>query len=278
MIIYRNTKGGFVDDVRNGVIGRKVLDAFVFNGIHHNNPAEYRSWENSLRCMRDAIDDTYIADDCRVAIEYKLPVAGKRIDFLIEGLDEADNRNIVVVELKQWEQSEYTGSPEIVKTYVAGGLRPEEEKYISLFPVYTIRAACGYFGDREPVSQLGWMRVTGHSRKDYTKFIVQAVGHSMEPRINDGDYCLFETYKGGSREGKIVLAEHHGEVDEDYEGAYSIKEYHSKKTYNEFGEWEHESIELRPKNPSFHSIFLDAEESDNFRIIGEFLETIDINN
>lgn len=795
MIIYRNTKGGFIDDIRNGVIGRKVLDAFVFNGIHHNNPAEYRSWENSLRCMRDAIDDSYIDDDCRVAIEYKLPLAGKRIDFLIEGLDETDNRNIVVVELKQWEQSEYTGSSEIVKTYVAGGLRPEahpsyqaytytkvlenfyeavstenihlipcaflhnykeslrknidathysevvklapvflgvdtpklrdfiksfvrkrsgvdllmkiengrlrpskslqdtlasmlrgnqefylideqkvayeavkktlhkvlkddskatviiqggpgtgksviaiqllcdltqknystfyvtknaaprevyfaklqqdnrskkyisslfkssssftyakpnsvdciladeahrlmkssgrffagsgpqardiinaarvsvffideqqrvtgadactvetirqyakelgstliegsdynltsqfrcngsdsylalinsilgmqstpnsildldydirifdsptkmreelrkknlinnksrmlagycyewksqddpnemdiclkdgfraqwnfgpektktwaidedsfdqvgcihtsqglefdyvgviigkdlvyleekvqtdaskragtdyslsgtkgdaqkvdaiirntyktllsrgqkgcyiycedkaladyireqiqkmrqpveqvvtpltpakehspilqdadeEEKYISFYPVYTIRAACGAFGDREPVSQLGWMKVTGHPHKDRNKFIIQAVGHSMEPRIHDGDYCLFEAYQGGSREGKIVLAEHHGEVDEDYEGAYSIKTYRSKKTYNEFGEWEHESIDLWPLNPAYRTIHIDAEDSDSYRIIGEFIETIDI--
>lgn len=152
----------------------------------------------------------------------------------------------------------------------------EEEKYISFYPVYTIRAACGAFGDREPVSQLGWMKVPGHPHKDRNKFIIQAVGHSMEPRIHDGDYCLFEAYQGGSREGKIVLAEHHGEVDEDYEGAYSIKTYRSKKTYNEFGEWEHESIDLWPLNPAYRTIHIDAEDSDSYRIIGEFIETIDI--
>lgn len=109
-----------------------------------------------------------------------------------------------------------------------------------------------------------------------TPAIVQAVGHSMEPRIQDGDYCLFETYQGGSREGKIVLAEHHGEVDEDYEGAYSIKVYRSKKTYNEFGEWEHESIDLWPLNRAYNTIHVDAEDSDSFRIIGEFIEVVDI--
>ena len=151
----------------------------------------------------------------------------------------------------------------------------EEEKYISLFPVYTVRAACGYFGNLEPVSMIGWMRVPGISRKDRTKFIVQAVGHSMEPRIHDGDYCLFETYKGGSREGKIVLAEHHGEVDSDYEGAYSIKVYHSKKTYDEFGDWQHESITLSPLNRDYESISIDAEDADSFRIVAEFIDTID---
>ncbi len=152
----------------------------------------------------------------------------------------------------------------------------EEEKYISLFPVYTVRAACGYFGNMEPVSILGWMRVPWNTRKDRNKFIVQAVGHSMEPRIHDGDYCLFERYTGGSREGKIVLAEYQGEVDADYEGAYSIKEYHSTKVYNEFGEWQHESIVLRPKNRAYNPIEIEAEDADSFRIIGEFVEVIDV--
>lgn len=154
----------------------------------------------------------------------------------------------------------------------------EEQKYITLYPVYSVRAACGRFGHFEPVEQLGWMQVDGYHKKDRTKFIIQAVGHSMEPTIKDGDYCLFETYKGGSREGKIILAEHQGETDSDYEGAYSIKVYHSKKNYNEFGEWEHESVELWPLNRAYDRIVLSPEESDNFAIIGEFVETVDIKN
>lgn len=152
----------------------------------------------------------------------------------------------------------------------------EDEKYISLFPVYTVRAACGYFGDMEPVSMLGWMRVPWNTCKDRNKFIVQAVGHSMEPRIHDGDYCLFERYTGGSREGKIVLAEHHGEVDTDYEGAYSIKVYHSKKMYNAYDEWQHESITLQPLNRAYDPISINAEDADSFRIIGEFVDTIEV--
>ena len=153
----------------------------------------------------------------------------------------------------------------------------EDEKYITMFPVYTVRAACGYFGDMEPVSILGWMRVSWHTRKDRNKFIVQAAGHSMEPRIKDGDYCLFERYTGGSREGKIVLAEHQGETDADYEGAYSIKVYHSKKVYNEYGDWQHESITLQPLNRAYDSISIEAEDADSFRIVGEFVDTIDLN-
>ena len=118
------------------------------------------------------------------------------------------------------------------------------------------------------------MQVDGFGKKDNNKFIIRAVGHSMEPRINDGDYCLFQSYHGGSREGKIILAEHHGSVDTDYEGSYSIKQYHSTKKYNEFGEWEHESVELHPLNRAYDPIILSPDEIEDFCIIGEFVKVV----
>lgn len=60
-------------------------------------------------------------------------------------------------------------------------------------------------------------------------FVIQAVGHSMEPKIHDGDYCVFEWYtleNAGSREGKIVLAKDITEFDDDYSGRFTIKKYH----------------------------------------------------
>jgi len=152
---------------------------------------------------------------------------------------------------------------------------PEEDKYITFYPVYSIRAACGRFGDLEPVEQLGWMQVQGYSHKNRKRFVVQAVGQSMEPRIHDGDYCLFEAYSGGSREGKIVLTDNIGDVDDDYSGSFTIKEYHSKKTYNEDGEWEHESITLKSLNRLYPNIEIDPEEASDFKVIAEFLELID---
>jgi SOS-response transcriptional repressor LexA len=153
----------------------------------------------------------------------------------------------------------------------------EEDKYISFYPVYSIRAACGYFGHMEPTDHIGWMKVDGTGKRDRNKFIVQAVGHSMEPKINDGDYCLFQRYQGGSREGKIVLAEHHGYADSEYEGSYSIKVYRSTKRYDEFGNWSHESIELRPLNHAYNPIVLSEDDIEEFCIVGEFVKVIDFN-
>lgn len=148
---------------------------------------------------------------------------------------------------------------------------PENAKYTSYLPLYSIRAAAGYFGDGEMVENEGWMKAEGIGRLNRDMFVVRVVGHSMEPRINDGDYCVFQANPAGSRQGMIVLAQHRGYFDEDNAGAYSVKEYHSTKSFDEFGNWQHETIELRPFNPDYNPISLTPEDIDDFRIVGGFV-------
>lgn len=123
MLIYQNTKGGFVNDVRDGFIATKIQKEFELHHLNHSNDAEYRAWANSLQYMRNVLDDNDISNECRLAIEYQIPLTAKRIDFLIAGMDEKDNNNIVVIELKQWENSEPTQREDVVKTFVAGANR-----------------------------------------------------------------------------------------------------------------------------------------------------------
>ena len=147
----------------------------------------------------------------------------------------------------------------------------DEVKYIDFLPFYSIQAACGYFGEGEMVDEKGWMKVEGMGKLNRNMFIVQAVGHSMEPLIYDGDYCVFRTNPAGSRQGKIVLAEHHNYYDPDYAGSYSIKTYTSKKSFDVEGNWIHEEIILMPKNSEYTPIVIEEENSDEFRIVGEFI-------
>lgn len=123
MIVYSNTKGGFVDDVRNGIIAKKITEEFNKHNVKHHNDAEYRAWSNSLVHMRNALDDIEISDECSVAIEYQIPLTAKRVDFLIGGIDENNNNNIVVIELKQWENSNITSRPDIVNAFTGGANR-----------------------------------------------------------------------------------------------------------------------------------------------------------
>lgn len=123
MIIYENTRGGFINDIRAGSIATKVQNAFERHGIHHNNDAEYRAWGNSLMFMRNVLDDDDIPEDVSLAVEYQIPLTSKRVDFLIAGKDGAGTDNVVVVELKQWEDSGMTSRPDVVTAFTGGANR-----------------------------------------------------------------------------------------------------------------------------------------------------------
>lgn len=123
MIIYENTRGGFINDIRTGSIATKVQNAFERHGIHHNNDAEYRAWGNSLMFMRNVLDDDDIPEDASLAVEYQIPLTSKRVDFLIAGKDGTGTDNVVVVELKQWEDSGMTSRPDVVTAFTGGANR-----------------------------------------------------------------------------------------------------------------------------------------------------------
>ena len=148
------------------------------------------------------------------------------------------------------------------------------EKFTSFLPIYSIKAACGYFGNGESVDELGWIKVEGLGRLNSNMFVVQAVGRSMEPKIHDGEYCVFQANPAGTRQGKIVLAQHRGYFDEENAGAFSIKKYESQKSFDEFGNWQHEEIKLIPLNSDYEPITITSEDAEDFRVVAEFVATL----
>ena len=90
----------------------------------------------------------------------------------------------------------------------------------------------------------------------------------------DQEKALELDSKVGSREGKIVLVQHTNFYDADYSGSYSIKQYSSVKSYNEFGGWQHEKIELKPLNSDYNPIIITPDDGEDFRVIGEFVGVI----
>ncbi len=150
----------------------------------------------------------------------------------------------------------------------------DEVKFIDFLPLYSIRAACGYFGEGEVVEPSGWIKADGIGKINRNMFVVRAVGSSMSPVIEDGDFCVFRAIPAGSRQGKTVLIQHYNHFDPDYSGSYSIKVYESVKAYNEDGTWAHERIMLNPKNKDYEPIVINEEDADEYRIIGEFVGII----
>ena len=108
-------------------------------------------------------------------------------------------------------------------------------------------------------------------------FVAQVHGKSMEPGIPDGAYCLFTFEVGGTRNGRIVLAQKAGISDQEDTGAsYTVKAYHSTKTVDPDAGWKHERITLRPSNPNYRDIIIPPNESDDFRIVAFFINVLTI--
>jgi len=143
-------------------------------------------------------------------------------------------------------------------------------KFVEFLPLYSLKAACGAFGEGQYAEETGWVKVEGLGRLNRNMFVVQAKGRSMEPRIPDGNLCVFRANVVGSRQNKIVLVQHRGLYDPDHNGSYTIKTYTSEKTYDrETGQWQHERIVLKPLNPDYSPIVI--EEEGDFTVVGEFI-------
>ena len=123
MLIYSGTKSQFDIDVQQDNLARKIKNEFYKHGLFNENESEFRAWENSLKAMQIVLDDPKFPGDIEVAVEYQIPQTSKRVDFIIAGADENDNDNVVIVELKQWEEAHSTHSDGIVSTYVANMVR-----------------------------------------------------------------------------------------------------------------------------------------------------------
>ena len=125
MIVYSANKGQFVQDVRTGVIAPKILNLIRERGLNAGQDREFESWHNSMKFMRDIVDDRDIDDEVQIAIEYNIPQTSKRVDFIIIGTNENGKDNIVIVELKQWTKAEVVDDDMhfSVRTFVANDNR-----------------------------------------------------------------------------------------------------------------------------------------------------------
>lgn len=154
----------------------------------------------------------------------------------------------------------------------------EEQKYSTVLPFYPLSIAAGEFLDptvpNEPES---WFMVEGLTSKQVlsiSMFVAQVQGKSMEPVIHDGAYCLFSFEVGGTRNGRIVLAQKADISDQDTGTSFTVKTYHSIKRVDPDTGWQHESIILKPANSDYQEIFIPPDEVDDFRIVAFFVEVL----
>ena len=141
VLAYLATKAQFLEDAH--VIEDLVRDA-VKNGLGIGvSQNEYSSWRNSLgNGMSHIIASPEIPDDAGIAIEYQINKLKNRIDFIVSGKASDGTESIVIIELKQWTEVDYSELPEHVNTFVGQKKRDvvhpsyQARSYASLLEMY----------------------------------------------------------------------------------------------------------------------------------------------
>jgi hypothetical protein len=161
-------------------------------------------------------------------------------------------------------------------------LRPlakdEVQRYVNAVPVLDLKIAAGQFaaGLQADLEEVSWVALPESFRVTKGLFVAQVVGESMNRRIPNGAWCLFKIDPVGSREGKIVIAEHRAISDADTGTNVTVKRYHSEKIANEDGNWRHARIVLLPDSnePRYKPIELTPDQAEELRIFAEHIAVL----
>jgi hypothetical protein len=105
-------------------------------------------------------------------------------------------------------------------------------------------------------------------------FVAQVVGQSMEPLVPSGSYCLFRPVPGGTKEGRKLLVWHEGLTDGETGGQYTLKVYHSDTIAGGDDSETQKKIVLKPLNPAFQPIVIDATDAGAVRAVAEFVRVL----
>lgn len=137
--------------------------------------------------------------------------------------------------------------------------------------IYDLNAAAGDFNELQSIEGNKWIKLPNDLSASEDYFACRVIGESMNKIIKNDSICLFKKYRGGSRNGLIVLAQSSDIHDDNFGSGYTVKEYHSIKEQSE-DSWGHTKIILKPLSfdTSYKDIELNAVEAFDFKIIGVF--------
>ena len=120
--------------------------------------------------------------------------------------------------------------------------------YVNAVPLVDLKFAAGAFGETQVNTEATttWVSLPDFYRPRPGLFVAQVIGESMNRRIPNGAWCLFRMHPGGTRQGKVVVAQHRNIHDPDLGGSYTVKVYQSEKKRVGDGGWAHARITLKP--------------------------------
>ena len=152
------------------------------------------------------------------------------------------------------------------------------ERFVTCVPVVPLKVAAGAFSDAQDAFDGDWRWVVlgGRTPAGPGLFVAQVVGESMNRRIPNGAWCVWRANPTGTRQGKVVLAQHRDIADPELGGRYTVKVYESEKVATDDGGWRHAVVRLKPdsSDPVFQPIVLEGLAEGELSIIAELVEVL----
>ena len=164
----------------------------------------------------------------------------------------------------------------------------ELKPFENAVPLYDLQVAAGRFsseqivdevpgvGEVDHAEQFEWVAYDGRTPPARDLFVAQVSGESMNRRIPNGAYCLWRLHPRGTRQGKVVLAQHRDIHDHELGGHYTVKVYESEKEHFDDGTWRHKRITLKPDSddPRFEPTVLENVDDGELAIVAGFVEVL----
>lgn len=160
--------------------------------------------------------------------------------------------------------------------------RKETRPYTEAVPIFDLKIAAGQMAKSfsnahsDMPDHDDWAILPDEFRPRRGLFVAQVVGESMNRRIPNGAWCLFKVDPVGTRNGKVVLAQHKSIDDPETGGSYTVKVYHSTKTALPDGTWRHKEIRLQPdsSDSTFRDLVFGPESAGDLRIVAELISVL----
>lgn len=160
----------------------------------------------------------------------------------------------------------------------------EREFFVNCIPVFPeLRIAAGSWGDEcNGFSQSLeaadlWIPLPKGVRSGQRAFVARVNGHSMEPIVPDGSWCVFGPPPEGTRQGKNLIVWHASIKDPEGLGQYTLKHWRSSKHVHSdesHEAWHHTEILLEPLNSAYDEIRISPEEADSVKVVAELMRVL----
>lgn len=235
-------------------------------GILLIDPSTDRGWIRLRSDFSSLTDDTEVLDALEADLRTRL--AGQGAQALLASLEDSLSNVLRISERRSVTVDAFTRA--LDRLYSENVEAVAVEPFRTHLPLYSLRAAAGRLGEEMEVEPEDWVPAPEGMRLADDLFVAHVVGESMEPRIPNGSLNLFRLHPAGSRQGKILLIQRFGVLDET--ARFTVKRYTSRKRATGEDQWEHEEIRLEPLNPAFEAWNVEPQD---FAVVAEWLRVIE---